>query len=232
VILAATAAQAAPVALHQGSNDPVADEDWTLSGNSAQVGAAGDTTPAWQVADGSGDAFYFKNLTQSTTDDLYTQGWRFDVTLRVVDAPDAPDFGITTFFDYGDDPTNNNNTRRFGMQYGSDTNGNAIVTLFGGTGSVTLNTGNVYNDYSLVYDPNTSTASLFINGSSTASATSTGQVSDFGSPLNRVIWGNLNQNGTGNYNLVSLAAVPEPASAVLIGLGSMLMLSRCRRDHQ
>ena len=229
ILLTLKVANAGIVITHTGANDPLS-EGWsavqTPLGAGSSVGSVvndlGLGIDAWMTDDDStGLSFpgYVFNPTAGQFSDATANGWKASVNLRVVDLNDAQDSSVV--FEYGD------STRRFLMEFGSDSIGNATVQLLTGQdpGDPTIFFGPLFNVgsdgyhlYELVFDPLAGTADLFVDGVE--------QISDYAGDsvgTQRIAWGGLSGFGTGqgNYNFVQFETtdVPEPGSLALFVLG-------------
>ena len=80
-----------------------------------------------------------------------------------------------------------------------------------------------------MYDPDTGTADLFVDGVEKVSNFAGRDNSSY--DLNRILWGANGSASTGhaNYNLIELEILPEPASLAILAAGGLLVLRRRRR---
>lgn len=211
----------APLISHSGSTNPV-DEGWSASGTTSQ---GSPVTDAWRVNDNSTSAslLYVRTLTEAQTLDANTNGWVLSLTLQVNDINSAPN--LARYADYSDMV----NQVRWGMSFGSAANGDLIISLRGSAMSYTLTSGG-YHSFSLAYDPLVGTASLYIDGSSTA--TFTGYTGDNSAAVTarHVRWGSASgaSQGSADYRAVSFAVVPEPSTMGMLVLGTFALF-RMRR---
>jgi len=195
---------------HSGSTDPTT-EGWSASGTSTLGSAVNDGgVNAWAVNDNSSSAalLYLTNVT-SSAEAFNESGWSLDVTLRATDTGNANDF--TRYVDFADSYSNT----YWGMDFGSTAEGYTTVTLRGSALSHSF-TDTDYHSLSLVYDTVAGSASLYIDGASTAALTGyTGFSSTISTGLIR--WGSLSGGATGsaNYSAVSFSTIPEPSVTVL-----------------
>jgi hypothetical protein len=213
---------------HTDDNNPVVTEGWTSNGAGTGVTTGqiandgGSGLDAWFVDDNStvlgSSRFYSLTPTASQVAQGNTFGWKLMARLRVVDTSDVVDQSVTVQYLDG--------TRRYLMNFGSDSDGDPTVLLGTGIGSVS-NTGpsftlqgvaSTYHLFELIFDPIAGSADLFIDGTERLS----NYMGDgFGSPMS-VLWGSgqSSSTGQGNYNLVEFAvATPEPATLLLLGTG-------------
>jgi autotransporter-associated beta strand protein len=183
-------------------------ENWILSGdtNLVSVGpvtetVGGETVEAWKVDDDSEEVnaltYYSTALSAAEITDVNTNRWRFTMRLRVVNANAAVDWGIC-----GQVSAANTYT----LKFGSDASGNAMVTLNGGAAHVVAG-GSVYHSYVLDYNPDTSTANLYCDGSIIQPDVAWGSGS-----YNRVIFGSGSSAalGSAHYQLVQFEFPPPP----------------------
>jgi len=149
-------------------------EGWATVGGAVGVTAGpvandlGTGIDAWSVDDPTtapnSVLFYEFTPTGSDLVDASTNGWSYEVTLRVVDTPENPD--RATFADFISDAT------RWRMDFGSNSSGDPIVLLQTGVSGVDdigttftlVGGGSGYHTYELRYDPALATADLYIDG--------------------------------------------------------------------
>ena len=206
---------------HEGTNDPVNVEGWTLfsgGGGGVVVGPVASDPPdgldAWKVDDNS-TALNTRIAYRFTPSSVIqanaaAEGWTLRMRLRVADLNDAIDFSVhgSCAFAYP------GFVKNFGMAFGRDIGGNLRVGLWDGavSGSTVIFTrtatveGSGYHLCELVYDPVAKSAALFVDGSEVLSDYP--GIAYSGDP--RVLWGS-NQSastGQGNYNLVEFIVGP------------------------
>jgi hypothetical protein len=162
-----------------------------------------------------------------------TNGWTLRTRLRVVDVPDTPDGSPILSY--------RNGTTSYQMFFGTEADGDPIVRLIEALTPITgptftlEGTGGGYHLYELVYDPQTGSADLFVNGIEV--------LSDYeGFPLTQsLVWwgaGSSADTGRAHFNLVQFEVVPDPvpalppaallALAALLGAGGALAARRRR----
>jgi hypothetical protein len=111
----------------------------------------------------------------------------------------------------------------YGLDFGSDSNGDQYVGYIGG--SITL-PGSSYNNYQLRYDASADMVSLWVDGVEYANNIFTNQHETY---LIDVEWGsvyNRGESALANWNLVSLEITPEPSTMALFGLGALILAAR------
>ncbi len=206
---------------HSGATDPLS-EGWEIYGTpqgDITVGTINDNgTQAWFIDDNStlrNSIYpYVHYLDSADVADAISDGWFMNLTLRVVDVSDAVDPSIAARVAY-------NNTS-FILNFGSQADGDPIVRLGVGTSNeyVLEGTGGGYHDYSLVYDPTQNSADLFVDGTEVLSD----YTGEFQNIPSRIDWGGISSFDTGHGNYSSVAfAIPEPSSALLVGMGGILL---------
>ena len=193
------------VCLHEGSADPTT-EGWALFGGGGGIteepitGDAIGGLDAWNINDTSTASGTLRSYEVKPTFEQMQraaeEGWILGLNLRVVDSPDAVDASV-----YAEYASNVNGLdKRFSIIFGSDSNGDPIVELYGDERLTLTGLGNGYHLYELIFDPQAASADLFVDGIEMIS-NYTG-IDNIG--LARVIWG-ANQSGSigsGNYNEV------------------------------
>ena len=226
---------------------PVPGEAWqiTNTGSSDQQAVysqKGGTGPFYP--EGSG-------LTQQQSDDINANGFIMSLQASIIQGPTydpngtqmiSVAVGVAGFMD---------NTR-FDIGLGSDGQGNTLVILpsaisfNGGTffsytpfGSPLLVPGTDYHLYQLSYDPTTVTAALFVDGVQQVTGYAGAAVSGGATELNFGLFFGSFDNATANFalaeldsgqlgspspNLSSPSPNPEPASFILMGLGTLGLL--------
>ncbi len=222
-LLVASAVHADVIIEHLGSTDPTT-EGWGTLGTGTEMGYPDNINSAWTLDDDSttaSRAYYYAPTLQEQTD-VNTFGWNLSVTLQVTDVDNAPDY--TRYVDYVD----NINGVRWGLNFGSDASGNVIVSLRDNDWELNLGDSGVHT-YSLVYDPAAETASLYIDGSTTAALSGYTGGDDAPVTNSTVRWGSSANVpvGSADYYSVTFSQIPEPAeSGLLLG---MLLLGLCYR---
>ena len=236
-------AEAATIALHQGSSNPTSEGFGLFSFNggisaspiSNDMGLA-----AWSITSTTPPPFqaaYLASLTSTQISALLSQGFTMSLDAR---APNGPTFSPNNLASAAG--IVGLSSIRFDLELGLDASGNTIAVLannviINGNGtfstpgaSVTL-PGNTYHLYQLAYNPNTMTADLFIDGVDRIQ----GYSGHSDNPFTGFYFGALNQ-GQGNFNLASLqtgfAIVPEPSSLLMGGTAALIVLGYCWRSRK
>jgi len=201
---------------------------WTRStGGAGPVGTGINDggTPAWSVARGSvgaGEEFWTVTPLAADVATGNVEGWKLSTRLRLPESGRAASFG--SMVDYAD------GSRAWTMHFGTDGDGDPIVTLFNNSTnpSFTLegagNTG--YHDYLLAYNPLALSANLYVDGVLRISGF-VGQSVGF----SRLLFGDAALSTADhdvNYNSV-LLVLPEPSSLALLSLAGLALLARRRR---
>lgn len=206
------------VALHSGNNNPTS-EGWNAipgSGGSVVVGPITDSgTAAWMVDDNStalNTIYLYENILSAGDIAVgNSNGWILETNLRIA-SDESLSFDGSPVVAYRDGVTS------WQMNFGLNSSGDTVVRLYTSatTGPTFTVSGNsVFNSFSLVFDPNSADADLFVNGTEVIS-----NYSGFSSTQTRVLWGagTSADSGQGNFNLVSFSTVPEPSSLVVLAL--------------
>ncbi|MDR1282925.1 MAG: hypothetical protein LBK99_19195 [Opitutaceae bacterium] len=212
-----TIAPAQVLVSHTGAADPTS-EGWTATGT-ASLGSANNASTAWSINDSTnGSLHYDRALSTDEQTNAASAGWILSVTIVVTDSSNTHNF--TRYVDFVDAV----NKARWGLDFGSDANGNINVFLRGTEKSVQLPDTNAHT-FSLVYNPSGGTggsgsASLFIDGSATASLTDYTGNKDASISSSLIRWGSTATNPTGSadYLAVSFAitTIPETARVATI----------------
>ena len=163
-------------------------------------------------------AFYEQDLTSVAA--FFADEWTYSVRLRLADLDDPLDFGVSAQFEA--------NGRAYAMIFGSDAVGNVTVRLplGGGSGVGNFIVPGGVDDYHLYEFIETDTSDVDLDFAID------GVVIDstyFGLPstLNRALFGDASttagSGGRGHYAEVTLTAIPEPSTGLLLlaGLGAL-----------
>ncbi len=244
---ATSTAKADFVYTHLGDTDPVTEgfTGFHIFGAPSTFGPIANDlgNPAWSIT-GTGQssqyAFASGPLSPSELDDISTQGFTLTMTSRALQgiAPAytaAAPVGLAgTSFSTG--------TQRFDIFLGLDINGDTVVFLptsvdADGPGSshqghgpsyALAGTGNGYHTYTLVYDPITQLADLFVDG--------TLRIEDYAGNTTFITNSGLAfgaaSGGQANHTFVQVVSVPEPSSLTLIGVGGLAFTSFLGRRHR
>jgi hypothetical protein len=236
VVTTASASQAEVPALHQGSNDPLA-EGWSKYRPFLDVATfpvvndLGTGIDAWAIDDNTGfgppghDGVYGVYLTPTELLEAETKGWILSVQLRIAEAAigEVHDSIIVGVAD---------SSNSYDMNFGRSASGKPLVRLTTGEDVGPLveidDLDNGYHNYQLVFNPADSTADFFVDGTLMHSnyAGRLGPFSDVGN----VYFGSTSNNFTGqaNYAAVSFVIVPEPAMAITMLVTVIIAASCCR----
>lgn len=216
-----TASQGALIASHTGSNDPTT-EGFLLSNNTAVAGPiTGDLgKSAWAVDSAGGYYNHRFQMDAAAETDANTNGWNLTMTLRLVDIPDAMDFGV--YADYA------SSAGIFQIGFGTQADGDPIIGLNTDSGFTTFafeGGGAGYHTYQIIYNPAIGGASLSIDGTVRLS----GWTGRTGSAPPLVNFGSYD-TGHANWNEFTFSSVPEPTSGMLAGIACcVLAVSRRRK---
>lgn len=216
LMINSTYGQGILVIQHLGANDPTS-EGFTLNNNGSVGPIIGDLgMNAWvtETTNHGGPVFYQQTLTSQQQTALAGANWDLSVTLRVLQSPLAGDTSVQ--LDTG--------SMAYGLFFSVNASGDPVVGPYTLTGA-----GSTYNNYQLIYDASTEMASLLVNNVDEINNI-TGTAYTYPAQLT---WGE-NQGGPfqANWNLVSLSITPEPSTASLIFLGSVVFIYVRRAFHR
>ena len=227
----ASALLSQPLFEHHGDANPYLDENWSqrVVGSGITVGPE-PAENAWKVDDqnsagGNGYA-YLLELTPEEQAEAIAHPWALRMELRVEDVPSTVGGAVGAQVALPD-----LNNRIFTLGFGTDAAGNPIVALYNGSSFVQSAPipGSGYHQYTMLFDPETQTVDIFADGVEVLS-------DQFGytytaGTINRILFGanSSADTGTGYYRFVQFQIVPEPSTLVLLGLGTVGLLFRCRR---
>ncbi|MEL6109845.1 MAG: PEP-CTERM sorting domain-containing protein [Planctomycetota bacterium] len=219
------------IAIHSGSNDPVAEGFLGPGGGVNVAPTFGDQGfAAWSMDHNGGPTSLYRSspLSASELQLVDDFGWTMRVRARVTRSSTFEN-NLATFFSDGN--------RRYDLLLGLNSAGvtfahlnDQVITPTNTPGQTFVldGSGSSYHLFELVYDASVGSADLFVDGLEV--------ISDYAGhddfvPASGLYFGTAN-GSAGNFNLVSLEtnAVPEPASALAfasIGLG--LLVRRRRR---
>lgn len=217
LIIPGSVAHAVTVFSHIGASNPT-DGSWmrtaplvsaeTISGGT--IDDLGSGIDAYFVGDGStvhnSVHFYSQTPDSATIAEASATGWKLSVNMRISsgNTGNAPSMGAG----YED------GSAGFEMYFDRESDGDPTVGFRGGASTYTLDGvgDSTYNLYEMIYDSNSGTADLYVNGVE--------RLSDFAGSISaspRVRWGSVVSNGTGNgyFNSVTFATgsfsvIPEP----------------------
>lgn len=223
-------------------------QGWGTSSSATHViGSSYDDggTSVWRIYDpgtaaGGGtlaNLNYSASLGAALKDSVMESGWELTATVKVPDAdPTASTawaLGSNTWVGFIANNATTGNRQLWALQWGRDAEGNTLVSAYGASGSLTLTPG--YHDYSIVYDPLTSLATISIDGEVWKTYTA-GAITGTGS--NQVYWGDNSSQAAAQpersayYASVQFSqttAVPEPSRGLLlVGAGVLSLVLRRR----
>ena len=247
-VLTAAVSRAEIVMQHLGANDPTT-EGWTAGGpiqpagiNAPVINELGTGIDAWALGNTEPGSLsrYYVNVLQDL--DLKIQrnavqyGWTFKENLRIVNTPDDPSGSVWTVVSMPTQLSQLGNLpikTSFFMYFGAEANGDPIVGFQGtqlGMTFVDLNgLGGGYHLYELSFNPSTKTTDFYVDGSivvsDLAGRLGTNSLIDWG------VYPTDTDVGQGNYNLIQLDVVPEPATVVLLAIGGVIALAASRHHR-
>jgi hypothetical protein len=219
-----------------GQGNSIGRENWIVEEGGTTIPAVGpiteiiegETHRAWAIDDDGGNSrkMYKTAFSDEEKAKANANGWRYTMTMRVVDDSDALDFSIHGQVADGD--------WAYTLLFGSDDQGNAIVDLHdtGPNGGVGNNThvipgGSVYHEYVMEYDPLTDTVDLIVDGQLVEADYAGRALSGY----NRITFGSNQGSSAGHahYEFVQFEIIPEPSTLVLLALGLLVRLGGSRR---
>jgi hypothetical protein len=207
--LLSLAVRAGIIAEHREDMNP-ARENWirvsSQSGKSEAQAVQDNNIRAWRLNCGTKSGVHYKfgpSREQNTEahDALLGAsecGWTLSINIRVADVGNAPN--MTRYVDFVDAGSR----KRWGMDFGSDSQGNIMVALRGdGEKKLTLGESG-YHVFKLVFDPKKGTSDLFVDD--TAKPVIRGYRGDAGvtGGVPHLRWGSISNRGSGmaDYNSV------------------------------
>lgn len=231
-----------------GSSAPTT-QGWSTSSSATHVIGSSyndNGTNVWRIYDpgtaaGGGtlaNLNYATTLNTTLKDSVMASGWELSATLKIPETDPTSSvawaLGSNTWVGFIANNAAAGNRQLWALQWGRDASGNAIVSAYGTSGSLTLAPG--YHDYSIVYDPLTSLASIFIDGEFWKTYGG-GPIAGTGS--NQVYWGDNSSQAVSQPErsayyasvefTMNTAAVPEPSRLLLITLTGLFFGMRRRR---
>ncbi len=160
--IGASSAEAAgrEVFSHRGAANPQPTWGITPGDSTSNIGLSAVITgplPAWKVSDLAGGIFRYERI-PSANDlaDGTAHGWRVLVVLNLPLINDPID--AATIVEFAD------GSKRFALEFGTDPNGNPIVGFFGSAGTRVNVPEDGFHTYEMIYNPDTSAAQLWIDG--------------------------------------------------------------------
>lgn len=181
-------------------------EGWSLQHGGISIASNGPVNDsgvlAWNIHDSSSAGGSREAWTRSLTSEQLALtsdvGWRYKGRVRVLANNDVPDGAIelSVFL---------NSDRGYVLWLGSDANGNALVSEYGGVSGQDIGIkrtatvgGGSYHDYEMVFDPATQAVDVFVNGQLVFANLQPADLQ--GNVLNRIAWGSNASSGQGNAN--------------------------------
>ena len=187
---------------HQGSTDPMT-ERWMLSlkdGNT--VGAVNDNgIEAWSTNDDlttTGGAYYYRTLSRGESIIADTYGWKLSANLKIIELNDSPAGSIITSYRNGFDS--------YQLHWGSNADGDVMLRVLTDENGYETHTlrgvsANEYRDYDLIFDPDTKTVKVLVDGVEKISNYGGYNASGYNehAPTNRqqIFWGAVSSSDTG-----------------------------------
>lgn len=247
LIALATTAHASPIiAAHYGATDPTMEgfaaftlpPPFTPAPSTVGPLANDAGRAAWSIA-GTGQSSLFGYLSgplsPSQQADVLNQGFILTLEARAdrqgIASPFSPNNPVIVAGAIVETASS-----RFELNLGLDANGDTVVSLPTTVGFTTegavlsdgltytlAGLGGGYHNYSLIYDPITQLADLFIDGVPRIS--DYGGVTNFPSFDRGLVWGAFS-GGLGNFAVVQLEAIPAPSSLLLLILGLVGLAGR------
>ena len=223
----------ATIATHTGSNDP-ATEGWTANlgtGNTVQV--APDSTPSWQIIDASTSSNVNYLSTMVPADLPASTPWTQTVKLRVESSSAIAsistrvDDGVSAFqFHYfigNDQGTGGTSTE--GLYYFTS------AGLASATPLVKLDVNSAFHTFDFSYDPGADGINISYDNTFQTFLARSAFFGSFSAGVPQQRFGNTAGGATADsrWAEVTLSVVPEPTSAVLLGMGGLMMLVTRKR---
>jgi hypothetical protein len=233
VLLLTLDAASSQIIQHRGAVDPTT-EGFSIGftgGASLEPVLDDFGVDAWSIHTASGNQFGFYRafLSPEQQRSIGNQGWMLSAELRIAQVPEA---GIPLARFY-------TGTKLFHMSFGAEADGDPFVRLEQGIIGAselkyTLNeTGGGYHRFSLIYDPDSDTASLWVDGVERITAYAGNPL--FATP--RIDWGGGQGVTHTHWSDVTLDVIPEPTvtsllvSAVILSAGAT-RYSRARKTNR
>jgi hypothetical protein len=214
------------------ANPRPASDPTTVGWAKSDPGASGSAIvdnglPAWQALDGD---TYSWQMDASHADAVagQTNGWTMSTKMEILGTSNTGNYSQGVLYWDMDSETPQQWLLQFRPRSNND--GSVIVAVnrdFDHEVQVDNAVG-VFHDYSLVYNPATGSAALYVDGDYKVTNSSPLDGSDWGMPLvSYVQFGDSTSaigNGTGAYNIVTWSAIPEPSTIILLATGLLGLL--------